>query len=69
MLYPLSYEGGGVFLQVRRYFPAEALPVPFDSVPVACPSIGEQRFLEPLLIITSVRGVALRDSWSRRRVL
>jgi hypothetical protein len=37
MLYPLSYEGGGVFMQVRPYFLGLVALVPFGSVPLACP--------------------------------
>ena len=37
MLYPLSYEGGDVFAQVRPDLPRSSCSWPFDSVPVACP--------------------------------
>jgi hypothetical protein len=37
MLYPLSYEGGDVFPQVRPYFSGSLGLVPFDAVPSACP--------------------------------
>jgi hypothetical protein len=37
MLYPLSYEGGTAFPQVRPYIPGRLTLVPSDFVPSACP--------------------------------
>ena len=37
MLYPLSYEGGGVFTQVRPYFSGVLGLAPLASAPVVCP--------------------------------
>ncbi len=48
MLYPLSYEGGGVFVQVRPYFLGPARLCPSVSCPLRARSMREQRFSELL---------------------
>jgi hypothetical protein len=40
MLYPLSYEGGDVFVQVRGYFEGLGVPRDKELVPLACPMIA-----------------------------
>ncbi len=37
MLYPLSYEGGGVFVLVRGYFSSFAVEGGVRFQPAACP--------------------------------
>ncbi len=37
MLYPLSYGGGGVIVQVRGYFACPFRTVPVEVMPSACP--------------------------------
>ena len=42
MLYPLSYEGGELFVQVRGYLSARFGTVPVISVPSACPQTARR---------------------------
>jgi hypothetical protein len=54
MLYPLSYEGGDAFPQVRPYFFASPDPCPSIPCPRRAQSIGEQRFRQHLVMIRIV---------------
>jgi hypothetical protein len=57
MLYPLSYEGGDAFPQVRPYFFASPDPCPSIPCPWRAQSIGEQRFLQRLLMVGIIGAV------------
>ena len=65
MLYPLSYEGGGVFVQVTPYAHGFWSSGVSDSSPWRARSDGEQRFLELLLSGGCIRGARDRE-WAGR---
>jgi hypothetical protein len=49
MLYPLSYEGGGVFVQVRPYFSGYQRSCPSLPCPRRCPLDARATVLAPRL--------------------
>jgi hypothetical protein len=46
MLYPLSYEGGELDMQVRPYFSRSSHSCPWVPCPWRARSVGERRFIE-----------------------
>jgi hypothetical protein len=70
MLYPLSYEGGGVFVQVTPYFSGQSVSRPSARCPFRARSVGEQRVLEPLFLATesAPRRTRGHDDHSRRTI-